>query len=194
MGNVFEQSILNKSRLDKFILVINVPPLLKDENKKLIRNNTNVQLDTMQFSVYGTIVPRIQVPHVGASYSGNTLNISSHAHPTYAPITVNFTVDNLFNNYWMIFTWLNSLRDARTGMYDILHEGKKFSSHMLLPDYATDFTLYGKDEFNNDVIKWVYKNAFPTELSEISYNYRTASEIESSFQFAFTEVYCELLQ
>jgi hypothetical protein len=194
MSNVFEQSILNKSRLDKFILVINIPPLLRDVNKKLLRTNNTVQLDTMQFSVYGTIVPRIQVPQVGASYSGNTLHISSHAHPAYAPVTVNFTVDNLFNNYWMIFTWLNSLRDAKTGMYDVLHEGKKFSADMLLPDYATDFTLYGKDEYNNDIIKWVYKNAFPIELSEISYNYRTATEIESSFQFAFTEVYCELLQ
>lgn len=193
MSNAFEQSLLNKSRLDKFILVVNIPPLLRDANKKLIRNNTNIQLDTLQFSVYGTIAPRIQVPAVGAGFSGNTLHISSQAHPAYTPVTVNFTVDNQFNNYWMIFTWLNSLRDSKTGLYDYLHEGKKFSNDMLLPDYATDFTLFGKDEYHNDVIKWVYKNAFPTELAEINYNYRTATEIESSFQFAFTEVYCELL-
>jgi hypothetical protein len=194
VSNVYEQSLLNKNRLDKFILVINVPPILRDENKKLTRTNNNVQLDTMQFSVYGVIAPRIQVPAVGAGYSGNTLHISSQAHPAYAPVSVNFTIDNLFNNYWMIFTWLNNLRDAKTGLYDSLHEGKKFSNDMLLTDYATDFTLYGKDEYNNDVIKWIYKNAFPTELAEINYNYRTASEIESSFQFAFTEVYCELIQ
>ena len=193
MINADNQSILNKSRLDKFILVINVPPLLRDVNKKFLRNNNNVQLDTMQFSVFGTIAPRIQVPSIGAGYSGNTLHVSSQHHPAYTPITVNFTVDNLFNNYWFIFTWLNSLRDSRTGMYDVLHQGKKFSADMLLSDYATDFTLYGRDEYNNDIVKWVYKSAFPTELSEINYNYRTAQEIESSFQFAFTEVYCELL-
>lgn len=189
----FEQSLLNKSRLDKFVLVVNTPPILKKSNKRFERGNQVVQLETMQFAIYGAIVPRIQVPAVNAGYSGSVLQISSQAHPAHAPITVNFTIDNQFNNYWYIYTWLNLLRDAKTGLYNIRDDSKEFSKDMLIDDYATDLTVYGKDEYNNDVIKWVYKKAFPTELAEINYNYRTATEIESSFQFAFTEVFCNLM-
>lgn len=191
--DTFEQSILNKNRLDKFVLVINLPPLLKDINKQQSRTNSTIQLDKLAFSVYGVVAPRISVPAIGVGYSGNVLHVSSHVHPAYTPVNVNFTVDNRFNNYWMIFKWLNALRDARNGTYDIANDGKKFNADMLITDYATDFTLYGKDEYDKNVIKWTYKHAFPTELAEISYNYRTSNEIESSFTFAFAEVFCELL-
>lgn len=189
-----DQAVLNKSRLDKFILVFDVPPLLREVCKKFTRDNQSIQLDTIQFAIYGTVIPRIEVPAVPVNYGGSVLQISSQARPGYPPVAVNFTIDNQFNNYWVIYTWLNALRSAQDGIYKTaIHKEHKFSNHMLIKDYATDITVYAKDEYNVDIIKWTYKMAFPTNLGEINYSYRNAGEIETSFDFVFTEMECELL-
>ena len=190
----FDQAILNKSRLDKFIMVFDVPKLLKPLERKFERNNQSFQLDTLQFAIYGTVVPQIQVPAIPVNYSGGALHISSQVHPAYAPVTVNFTIDNQFNNYWVIYTWLNALREASTGLYaTAVDRAQNFSGYMLHKDYATDLTVLGLDEYNNEIVKWVYKHSFPTTLGEISFNNRSAQEIETSFQFVFAEVECVLL-
>ena len=190
----YDQALLNKSRLDKFIMVIDLPDLLKPIARKFERNNQSVQLDTLQFAVYGTVVPQIQVPAIPVNYSGSAMHISSQVHPAYPPITVNFTIDNQFNNYWVIYTWLNALRSAADGTYATsIHDLPKASGNMLLKDYATDMTVYGLDEYNNEIVKWTYKRAFPISLGEISFNNRTASEIDTTLQFAFAEIECVLL-
>ena len=63
MGTI-NQSQFNKSRLDKFLLVLNLPPILKDINNDYLgsRKNTGIIENSLQFSVYGTVVPAIQVP------------------------------------------------------------------------------------------------------------------------------------
>ena len=190
----YDQALLNKSRLDKFIMVIDLPDLLKPIARKFERNNQSVQLDTLQFAVYGTVVPQIQVPAIPVNYSGSAMHISSQVHPAYPPITVNFTIDNQFNNYWVIYTWLNALRSAADGTYATsIHDLPKASGNMLIKDYATDMTVYGLDEYNNEIVKWTYKRAFPISLGEISFNNRTASEIDTTLQFAFAEIECVLL-
>ena len=57
----------------------------------------------------------------------------------------------------------------------------------------TDMTLYAKDEFDKNKVKFTYKNAFPVSLGQIDYNYRTEDEIETSFEFAFSQLLVELL-
>ena len=62
------------------------------------------------------------------------------------------------------------------------------------PDlYMADMTLYAKDEFDKNVAKFLYKNAFPVSLGQINYNYRTEGEIETTFEFAFSQLLVELL-
>jgi hypothetical protein len=185
---VYEQSMLNKSREDKFLLVINLPQALREINKRNQRNNININVDTLQFSIYGTVVPRIQVPPVEARYMGSTVHLTSHSRPAYAPISVNFTIDNMFNNYWVIFSWLNLLRDQKEGTYGIVDSKNLLDKTFNIDDYSTTFTVYGKDEFNKNVIQWNYIKAFPVTLGEINYNYRNGKEIETSFEFAFHEV------
>ncbi len=190
----YDQALLNKSRLDKFIMVIDLPDLLKPIARKFERNNQSVQLDTLQFAIYGTVVPQIQVPAIPVNYSGGAMHISSQVHPAYPPITVNFTVDNQFNNYWVIYTWLNALRSATDGTYATsIHDLPQVRGDMLLKDYATDMSVFGLDEYNNEIVKWTYKRAFPISLGEISFNNRTAGEIDTTLQFAFAEIECVLL-
>ena len=58
------QSQLNKGRLDKFLLVLNLPTAMQDDTKKTLlgRDNKNTIQDSLQFSVYGSIVPKVAVP------------------------------------------------------------------------------------------------------------------------------------
>jgi len=65
------QSQLNKSRLDKFLMVINLPDPLKNINTTDLAAHTDkkVNENSLQFSVYGAVIPSIQVPAI----TNNTL-------------------------------------------------------------------------------------------------------------------------
>jgi hypothetical protein len=187
--NHYDQSLLNKSKKDKFILTISLPPDLRDYNKKLERANKFFDLDSLQFSVYGSVVPENTVPAEGIRYAGSTVFVSSHNKPTYDPITVNFTIDNEFKNYWVIQKWLNLMRDEETGIFS----GTTLPKDNGLGRYSSDFILTAKDEFHNDVIQWTFKSAFPISLGEINYNYRDGAEIETTFKFVFRRIETILL-
>ena len=99
MATTYNQAALNKERKDKFILVIPTPKFLKEDVNRYSRKNKNVNPDSMQFSVYGSVVPPVTIPNVEVRYSGQTLNVTSHNRPAYPPVNVKFTIDNRFNNY-----------------------------------------------------------------------------------------------
>ena len=187
--NTLQQSILNKSRDDKFKLVFQLPNALKKIDKKLERGNFVVNQDSVQFSVYGTVVPRITVPAIEIRYGGSTLYNTSHSKNSYPPVTVNFKIDNQYNNYWTVYQWLNLLHDQRTGLFDAndLIEDDEFK------DYQTDITIYGLNEFDKETISFKYTKAFPTDLTEINYNYRDGGEIESGFTFVYSQLYISVL-
>lgn len=195
------QSQFNKNRKDKFLLVLDLPPLLKPINNTNpgVRSNVLINENSLQFSVYGSVLPTISVPEVEAPFAGGTYKLSSNSRPPYDNITVNFTVDNRFNNYWVIYKWLNLLSSSKNIVYneeDILPSqpnNVKLPLPLQPKSYQTDLTIYGKDEFENNVIKFTYTKAFPVSLQSIDYNYRDSDEIESSFTFAFSQFFAELV-
>jgi hypothetical protein len=189
--NQNNQSILNKSRLDKFILVFSVPPPLREVNvrENSSRNSNNVIEDKLQLSVYGAVVPELTVPSIAIPYAGSNLYQSAHAREPYPPVTVNFTTDNEFNNYWVIYKWLNLMHDQKTGVYD----ETDLDSENEFNNYQTDMTLYGLDEYENRRIEFTYTKAFPVTLGNLEYNYRTSDEIESSFTFVYSQLHTKLL-
>jgi|TARA_R110000803_G_C11843179_1_gene304869 hypothetical protein len=189
--NQNNQSILNKSRLDKFILVFSVPPALREVNvrENSSRNSNNVIEDKLQLSVYGAVVPELTVPSIAIPYAGSNLYQSAHAREPYPPVTVNFTTDNEFNNYWVIYKWLNLMHDQKTGVYD----ETDLDSENEFNNYQTDMTLYGLDEYENRRIEFTYTKAFPVTLGNLEYNYRTSDEIESSFTFVYSQLHTKLL-
>lgn len=187
--NQYQQSVLNKSRVDKFKLVFQLPNALKKINKRQDRKNTTVLQDSLQFSIYGTVVPTITVPALEIRYSGSTLYNSTHSKNPYPPVTVNFTIDNEYNNYWVIYKWLDLLHSEYTGVFD----ADDLISDDIFKDYQTDLTVYGLDEFNNEKIKFTYTKAFPTDIGGINFNYRDSAEIESSFTFVYSQMHTALL-
>jgi len=201
---IYQQSTLNKSRKDKFLLVFTLPPILRNYNTNdlSVREKGLVNQNSVQFSVYGSVIPTISVPEVTAGYSGQSYKASSNNRPPYDNISVNFTVDNQFNNYWMLYTWLNLLNDEEQSLYDanqiVPDQSISKKSGALNPKlqpqaYQTDLTVYGKDEFDKNIIKFTYTKAFPVSLGSINYNYRDPGEMETTFEFAFSQFFASLI-
>lgn len=189
----YSQSPFNKTRKDKFLLVLNFPDGLKDISKKLTRSNESILPDTIQFSVYGAIVPDVEVPVLNVRYTGQTLAASSHARLPYPACTVNFTVDNRFNNYWTIYKWLDLLTSSEDGIVDkdnILVKNNRTD----LMKYAANISIFALDEYDKRTVEFVYTNAFPTSLGGINFNNRDASEIETTFTFNYSRLLVSLVE
>ena len=56
------QPHLNKQRIDKFRVVLSIPNILKELNTKNTREDSYINLDSLQFSVYNVNIPKVSVP------------------------------------------------------------------------------------------------------------------------------------
>ena len=187
-------SPLNKSLIDKFLLVINLPPALKSINSKTNRNNKQIQLDSLQFSVWGAVVPRVNVPAIDMKYMGANMPVSTHARPSWDPVNVNFHVDSLWSNYWVIYKWLDLMRSDEDGQFGaIVDDQGILNASASLPEYSTEMTIYSLDEYETPRIKWVYTYAFPTNLGSVEFNEQQSSQIKCDFTFQFSQLMCELV-
>lgn len=185
-----QQSVLNKSRKDKFIMVVMLPKALREINLSVSRDINLVNENALQFSVYGITVPSVIVDAVEVPYGGQVFNFTSHNRPDYETISVNFTVDNEFNNYWAIYKWINLLNNNKEAFF---YAEKIPVLNNPFSEYATTITVYGLDEYNNRRIQFDYIGSVPVGLGEINYNYRDSEEIETTFQFAFSQLHVKPL-
>jgi hypothetical protein len=193
----YVQSPFNKARKDKFLLSLNFPEAIKKISNKLDRSNRAVIPDALQFSVYGAVVPDIEIAAVNVRYSGQTYVTSSHVREPYPPVTVNFTVDNRYNNYWVIYKWLSIINDPKTNVYDFdnLTESKKnISGGRNLELYKANLSIFALDEYDKRTVEFLYTEAFPTALGGISFNHRDASEIETNFTFSYSQLLISLVE
>ena len=189
--NKLKQAVLNKSRADKFLLVFDLPAILKGIDRPWVGDQSNRTIigDSVQFSIFGTAVPEVTVPAVETRFAGSTLYVSSHSKNSYPPVTVDFNIDNQYRNYWVMYTWLNLLHSQYEGRYN----ERELTSLDGFDEYQTNLTVYGKDEFNNNKIKFTYTKAFPTTLEAITYNYQTPDEIQSGFTFVYSQLHTEII-
>lgn len=187
-----EQYAHNRAYNNKFMLVVNLPPGLKDINAKLGVTAKTVSLDSLTFNTFKSKTPEIAVKAVESPYGGSTTYVSSHAREPFESIRVEFLIDNQFANYWTVYQWLNMLRDENEGTYGIVNARKLAGEDINLKDYSSIFNLYALDEFNNPIIRWDYMNAFPVRLGEIDWDYQvdSASEIKCYFDFVFSNIKC----
>lgn len=191
MSEEIRQNPLNQAAKDKFLLVFDVPPILKEFSSKSVRNNSTVIPDTVQFTIWGTAVPDITVPGTEVRYAGSTLYVSSHNKASYPPVEVKFTVDNMYNNYWTMYQWLNLLHDEKTGEYN----ARGISVDKNFNDYQTDLTIYALDEYGKKKVKFTYKKAFPTTVKGLNYDYQETGDtrLVSGFVFIYSQMHVELI-
>ena len=80
MSDSVKQAYLNKAREDKFVLSIPLPPALQKINTKKPTRSSEISLDSLQFSVYGVVIPKIQIPSKAVPFAGHesAVQLSSH--------------------------------------------------------------------------------------------------------------------
>lgn len=186
-------AIMDKARLDKFILVLTLPKCMKDIITDKIRSNMLVNQNALQFSLYGAPVPVTSVPHVDLPWAGQTVKVSSMARPTWPALTVDFNVDSKFVNWWVLWKWLDIINNSKESFYMAPNQDSTELFQGTLKDYAANMTVYGRDEFNRSVIQFDYIGCFATELQGIQYNYQTPDEVKSSFTIQYGQFYSSLI-
>jgi len=188
MSDKIEQSIYNKARKDKFLFVLTLPIAMRDISytSTQSRDTDTVLPRTLQFSVYGAVVPSITVDSGEIRYSGQAVKFSAHSRPAYPNVNVNFTVDNRFNNYWVIWKWLDIMNDDNEAIFYADKEIGRDTS--MFEQYQGTATLYALDEYNKKTVQFDYFGVLPVSLGQIDYNYRTAEEIETTFEFSFSKL------
>jgi hypothetical protein len=217
MSDVIDQSVLNKVHIDKFLLILDTPKVLKNYQSNSARSQTLLNLDKMQFSVIGVNIPSHKIAAVGVPFRGQTPHVTSQTRDEYPPASVKFTIDNNFDNYWFIWKWMKLMNDPKdSGMDSYFAEFTHIGDRRLDPlreinnpkpitykhikmlhdytDYQTIINLIALREYNEKIVQFTYSNAFPVSLGEINYDYRESGEISCSFDFAYGQVDVELIE
>ena len=188
-----QQSVLNRVSKDRFILVLNLPQILRDQSVQ----DELIDLDPLQISIFGTIVPPIQVPSNEMRFGGQSYNVSSYTRPNYGPLNVSFVVDNKFRNYWVLWRWLTVLNDPRTSLYTGTDPGVETWKDRLksgnLTEYQANFSVFGLNEYNQRTVEFIYYNGFITNLGGISYDYTDTELIKTTAEFQFSQLDVNIL-
>ena len=175
-----QQSVLNRSGKDKFILVLNLPHILRKQST----TDELLDLDPLQMSIYGAVVPPIQIPNTEVRYGGQSYNVSSLNRPNYPPLNVGFIIDNKLN-------------DPRSSIYNGTPEKLKTWKDNLesgrLTEYQANFSVIGLNEYNQRTIEFVYYNAFITNLGGIDYDYTNPELIKTTAEFQYSQFDVKLL-
>lgn len=218
MSDITPQTVLNKSRVDKFVLIIDTPNVLKDFETDSARTQELLNRDKMQYSIIAQNMPAHTIPAVGIPFRGQTPHVTSQAREEYPPVKVQFTIDNNFDNYFFIWKWLSILNNVRnSGMDPHFAEFKTLKNRALdtardkgfsqikksslepitykhikmvnnYMDYQTIISLYGLREYNEKIVKFDYYDAFPISLGGFEYDYRNTEEISCSFEFSYSQI------
>lgn len=192
------QAILNKSRSDKFLMVLDIPPILKKKYDGVL--DSTFKADTLQFTIYGSPVPAISVPPIDLAYDGQVYRASSMSRPAYDPLSVKFFVDNGYKNYWLLWQWLNLFNDAKDSTSNISIQspfiGGSVDRNMKISmkDLISKFSIYALDEYNNKIISFDYTDSFPISLGELNFSHQDSSEISCNVNFVFNQLQVKLLK
>jgi hypothetical protein len=187
------QSVLNRSRNDKFTMILDLPLAMKNITDPVLQSIYSA--DPIQFSIYGSPVPSVTVPDISVPYGAQVHRISSNARPAYTPLSIKFLVDNGYKNYWILWNWLNLFNDTKTGSSDIAsYPNNSINVKNPVSSYVSTFNIYALDEYNNKTISFNYSNAFPTTLSELNFSNQDPSEINCTVTFAFNQLDVKLLR
>jgi hypothetical protein len=190
------QAVLNRSRSDKFQFVLELPKILKNSVDSVIQKPYSA--DNIQFTCIGSPVPEIKIPSVGVPFGGQVYHTSSDSRPEYEALKVKFFVDSGYQNYWILWKWLNLFNDSEQGITSMNNPLNENRENIILTnpitDFSSNFQTYALDEFNNRIIGFNYKQAIITGLSNIEYSFQEPSEIVCTATFVFNQLTVELLK
>ena len=167
-------------------MVLELPYILR----KRAATDPSLNIEPLQISIFGTVVPDIIVPEVDVRFAGQNFHISTYTRPNYPPLIINFVVDNDYKNYYMLWKWLDVMNLAIEDYYggtsnptndDRVMIGSQF-------EYQTTFSVLALNEYNDIALEFIYSKAFISTLGGINYSYREGDIIEASAQFHFEQL------
>lgn len=189
------QSILNRPRLDKFNLVLDIPKVLRNRIDSTLLDVNNP--DKIQFTVFGSPVPKISVPSINLPYGGQNMSISSYSRPAYPSLELRYLIDNGYQNYWLLWKWLNLFNEQETSLSEITNFANvskdKIQLKNSIEDYVSTFTILALDEYNNKLISFKYRDVFITSLGELNFSHQTNELITGSVSFAYNQLIVDLV-
>jgi hypothetical protein len=190
------QSVLNRSRSDKFQFILELPKILKNSVDSVIQKPYSS--DNVQFTCMGSPVPEIKIPSISVPFGGQVYHTSSDSRASYSQLAVKFFIDNGYQNYWILWKWLNLFNDSQEGTTSMNAPLNENRNEIILTnpitDFSSNFQIFALDEFNNRVVAFNYKQAFITGLSDIDYSYQEPNEILCTATFVFNQLNVELLK
>lgn len=186
------QSVLNKSRNDKFMFLFGLPAIFKKMYDPILKRDLHD--DKIEFSVYGISTLTISVPSVTLGYAGQTYKASSFSRPDYPPLELRFFLDNGYQNYYILSQWLNLFNDAKDSDTEIVtSQSIPFKQREPLAnpmsDYTTTLSVVTLDEYNNKLITFQYTDAFITSLGGLNYSHQEGVELSCTATFAYNQFY-----
>lgn len=186
------QTILNRARKDKFLLVLDLPNALKNKQDSILQNSYSA--DPIEFTIVGSPVPKVTVPSREIPFGGQTYHVSGLTRPTYGPLNLKFLLDNGYQNYWILWNWLNLFNDNDTSSSQLTKIENSGYAANPMSDFTSNFTIYTLDEYNNKLMSFTYTQAFITGLSEFDLSYQEPDEISCTASFAFNQLQVELIK
>lgn len=191
MTDAVVQAHLNKIRKDKFKMIFNIPNILRTINLRGLIGQDTIDMNTLQISLYNATIPSVSVPEIQLHYAGQNSNISSYNRPPYEPMTVNFEVDNQFKNYWVMWKWLELFNDPTLSTYGdkgVFPDGYPVMKPETKYDYTTNIDILALNEYNAPVVTFKFRDAFPTKLGELDFNYREDEQLSTNFTFVYNQM------
>jgi len=179
------QSISNVTRKDKFKLIIDIPCALQNIIKET-NSCSNLTIEKLILNVWGYLVPEFQINNNDVGYGGQVFSFSNLSRPAIPPITVNFTVDNNFKNYFILYKWLDFQNDEELSIFD----GKNLHQNHTgrINEYSSVFTIVALDEYDSEIAKWEFRNAYPISLGSLNISPRESTELETTVTFRANQV------
>lgn len=211
------QSVLNKGKQDKFRVVLNIPPILQSINQPDQRKNELISLNKLQFSPINISIPGTTISPIAIPFGGQSPHVTSQTRDPYTQVKIDFKVDNNYDNYHLLWAWLNVINQHHDSGMDPHFDQLKMSNSKKVSfgaengdtsstiqykhiehknsfvDYQTPITVFGLREYNEPIIKFTYSGAFITTLGDLVYDFKEAGELACSFSFSFSQLDIELL-
>lgn len=159
---------LNKGTACNYELIF---PLLP--NKKSVSENKELILN-----IYGTIIPSIALETTESKWEGKKINFHAGG-IIYNDWTINYLVDSNLENWKLLYEWVIFVCD------------NKITPTRKINDYMVDATLLITDNYYRPVRNILFKNIWPTSLSEIllsNRNGETMLESEATFSYDRYEI------
>lgn len=180
-------SPLNKTYEDKFYFLFKLPDALRNLRSKYATrlHDAGITKDSIRFSLIDAEIPQMVIKSQNVKQAGGGIYLSTHTIDEYDPVTITFKIDEKYNNYFVIYEWMNYIRNENKGYFD----SENLSKVANLTAYGTNMSIVTLDPYNHEVSQHIFTYAFPTSLSSIKLNYQNTGEIVCSATFVFTQMY-----